>query len=111
MALPQPPTLYFLFLTTHKPTGAVYVGIHASTDHNFGTEQFRDPFIGGGNRVKALRSPRDQFEVRTLHVDSTFKACLDRFNKLPINYDHPLCLNDKPGAKSDVPKASPTAKA
>ncbi len=98
------PTLHFLFVTTHRPTGAVYVGIHASTDINFGTEQSRDPFVGGGARVKALKAPREHFEVRTILV-GTYKDCLKKYRTLPINYDHPLCLNTKEGAPAGVPKA------
>jgi hypothetical protein len=106
---PQPPVLYFLHLTTYKPTGAVYVGIHASRDINFGTEQSHDPFIGGGDKMRALKGSRDQFEVKTLLV-GTYKDCLARFKTLPINYDHPLCLNTKEGAPAGVPKALSTGK-
>jgi len=109
MTLPQPPLLHFLFLTTHKPTGAVYVGIHASTDINFGSEQSRDPFIGGGDRVRALKGKRSDFDVRTLMV-GTLKECQTKFKTLPINYAHPLCLNTKEGAPAGVPKAQSTAK-
>jgi hypothetical protein len=101
---PQQPLLHFLFLTTYRPTGAVYVGIHASTDHNFGTSESRDPFIGGGDKVRALKGRREDFTVRTLHI-GTYKDCLDRYKRLPINLNHPLCLNTKEGAPSGIPKA------
>jgi len=103
MTIPSP-TLYFLYVTTHRPTGAVYVGIHASQDINFGTDQSRDPFIGGGDKVRALNAPRSAFEVRTILV-GTYNDCLKKYRTLPINYDHPLCLNTKEGAPADLPKA------
>lgn len=107
--LPQPPMLHFLFLTRHKPSGAVYVGIHASTDINFGTDQATDMFIGGGDKVRALRARRTDFDVNTLLV-GTYKECLAKFKTLPINYAHPLCLNTKEGAPAGVPKAQSTGK-
>jgi hypothetical protein len=82
----------------------VYVGIHASKDINFGTEQSVDPFVGGGDKVKALKAPRSDFEVRTLLV-GTYADCLKKYKTLPINFDHPLCLNVKEGAPAGIPKA------
>jgi hypothetical protein len=91
------------------PTGAVYVGIHATQDINFGTDQAVDMFIGGGDKVRALKAKRTDFHVSAITM-GTYKDCLAKFKTLPINYDHPLCLNVKEGAPAGVPKAQSTGK-
>jgi len=96
--------LFYLHRTTHKPTGKMYHGIHRSSDINYGTEQWQDPYVGSGEKLMALGATRNDFVVTRLHAGS-YEECKKLFDKIDIRYDHPLCLNSPVGALPGVPKS------
>jgi len=93
--------------------GSVYIGIHSSSDPNFGSERFVDPYIGMGDKVKALvndlknrgfQNIRAMFDVEII-VAGTFEQCKHRLDQIDIPYDHALSLNSRIGAVAGVPKS------
>jgi len=99
--------MFFVYKSTFKPTGGVYFGIHQTSDMNFGTPESHDPFVGSGPKIKDLvqrGARRSHFNVEKLYI-GTMEQCQDWLNRnIQVNYDHPQCLNSKPGAPAGVPK-------
>lgn len=98
--------LFHCYKTTFRPTGQMFFGIHCTDDMNFGTSDYRDPFVGSGARIKDLiqrGAKRGHFSVETLRV-GTYQDCKAFYDRIVFDYNHPLCLNDKPGAPAGVPK-------
>ena len=97
----------------YKLNGAVYIGVHGSSDPNFGTPYGDDPFIGSGAKVKALildLQAHNVLNIRPLWsveviMSGTHEQCQNRYLQIDIPYDHPLCLNSKEGAPAGVPKS------
>jgi len=82
----------YVHRTTHIPTGKMFHGVHKSSDINFGTEQWQDPYIGNGMKLKELAGRRTDFVVTRLYVGGE-KDAWEFFDKIKLQYDHPLCLN------------------
>jgi hypothetical protein len=98
--------LFFCYKTVFKPTKQMFFGVHASTDMAFGTESSTDPFVGSGAKIKELvqrGAKRSHFDVHTLYIGDE-KGAQAFYDRIVFDYDHPLCLNSKPGAPAGVPK-------
>ena len=95
-----------------KLHGAVYIGVHGSSDPNFGTQYGSDPFVGTGKKVRDLIEDLKAHNVKNIRtlwnveviMSGTHEQCQNRFLQIDIPYDHPLCLNSKEGAPAGVPK-------
>jgi hypothetical protein len=91
-----------LFRTTFAGNGAVYYGVHDTTDLSFGTDQYKDPFIGNGAKLVALAKQtgnrRNLFRVDCIQVgtrkevDAKLKTILDG-----LDYESPKTLNSIEG--------------
>jgi hypothetical protein len=98
--------LFFCYKTTFLPTKQMFFGIHATDDMNFGSGEYRDPFVGSGQRIKALidaGAKRHHFHVQALSIGDQ-ESAQRMYDRIVFDYDHPLCLNTKPGAPAGVPK-------
>src|ERR1039457_6466396 len=109
---------YYLIRSTFTPgpgfklNGAIYVGIHGSSDPNFGTQYGSDPFVGTGKKVRDLIEDLKAHNVKNIRtlwnveviMSGTHEQCQNRFLQIDIPFDHPLCLNSKEGAPAGVPK-------
>ena len=95
-----------------KLHGAVYIGVHGSSDPNFGTQYGSDPFVGTGKKVRDLIEDLKAHNVKNIRalwnveviMSGTHEQCQNRFLQIDIPFDHPLCLNSKEGAPAGVPK-------
>ena len=100
--------LYFVYRTTHLPSGKMFFGIHASDDLNFGSAEYKDQFIGSGWKIKDLidgGAKRHHFRVEMLYNSGSLTEAMTFFKRIRMDYDHPLCLNVKEGAPAGVPKS------
>ena len=96
-----------------KLHGAVYIGVHGSSDPNFGTQYGSDPFVGTGKKVRDLIEDLKAHNVKNIRalwnveviMSGTYEQCQNRYSQIDIPFDHPLCLNSKEGAPAGVPKS------
>jgi hypothetical protein len=98
--------LFFCYKTVFLPTKQMFFGIHCTDDMNFGTAEYKDPFVGSGIKIKELvqrGAKRHHFTVQALALGDQDTA-QRMYDRIVFDYDHPLCLNTKPGAPAGVPK-------
>jgi hypothetical protein len=98
--------LFFTYKTTFLPTKQMFFGIHETDDMRFGADGWSDPFVGSGAKIKDLvqrGAKRQHFTVQALCIGDQ-KTAQAFYDRIVFDYDHPLCLNSKPGAPAGVPK-------
>ena len=72
--------IYTLYKTTNVKNKKIYVGVHSTEDVFFGTDKWKDPYVGSGNLIwKALKKyGRENFIVEILGYfpdsESAYKA-------------------------------------
>lgn len=76
--------IYTLYKTTNLKNKKFYIGVHTTEDEFFGTDKWKDPYVGSGNAIwNALKKyGRDSFKVEILEYFPDEKSAYDAEAKL-----------------------------